>query len=182
MYILLLTLTHTHTLSLSLSLSFSLSHSLSLYLSIYIGDQQLPDVYLGYFVAFTILLLWWSYLICCKAPLKPATVHRIHYMMLGLLGLKCITLALESIRLHYISMYGEAHNWSILYYIFAFFKGLMLFTVILLIGSGWSLIKSYLNSREKNIIFIVLVLQVIDNIAMIVLEETSPGSQQWLLW
>jgi hypothetical protein len=149
------------------------------YLSV--GDQPLPMVYLGYFILFSLLLVWWQYLLC-KAPSKQATVHRIHYMMLGLLVLKCITLVLESIRLHYISLYGEAENWSILYYIFAFFKGIMLFTVILLIGSGWSLIKSYLNSREKNIIMVVLILQVIDNIAMIVLEETSPGSQRWLLW
>lgn len=68
------------------------------------------------------------------------------------------------------------------YYVFAFLKGIMLFTVILLIGSGWSLMKSYLNDQEKRIIWIVLTLQVLDNIAMIVLEESAPGSQGWLTW
>ena len=33
----------------------------------------------------------------------------------------------------------------------------MLFTVILLIGSGWSLMKSYLNDKEKKTILFVLV-------------------------
>lgn len=149
------------------------------YLSV--GDQFLPSVYFVFFVMFASMTVWWAYLLH-SAPGKQAIVHRIHYMMAGLLVLKCITLILESIRLHKISVYGEAEAWSILYYIFAFFKGIMLFTVILLIGSGWSLIKSYLNSREKNIILVVLCLQVIDNIAMIVLEETSPGSQKWLMW
>jgi hypothetical protein len=68
------------------------------------------------------------------------------------------------------------------YYVFAFLKGVMLFTVILLIGSGWSLMKSYLNDKEKRIIWVVLILQVLDNIAMIVLEETAPGSQGWQTW
>ena len=35
--------------------------------------------------------------------------------------------------------------------------GVMLFTVILLIGSGWSLMKSYLNDKEKKTILFVLV-------------------------
>ena len=42
--------------------------------------------------------------------------------------------------------------------------------------------KTYLLSREKQVIAIVLTLQVIDNIAMIVLEESSPGTQRWLPW
>jgi G protein-coupled receptor 107 len=71
------------------------------------------------------------------------------------------------------------------YYIFAFVKGVMRFVVILLIGTGWSLLKPYLNDREKKIILMVLVLQVLDNVAMVVLEEmsnTSPGSADWLTW
>ena len=59
---------------------------------------------------------------------------------------------------------------------------MLLFTVILLIGSGYSLIKGYLNDKEKRVIACVLALQVIDNVAMVVLEETAPGSQLWLTW
>ena len=35
--------------------------------------------------------------------------------------------------------------------------------------------KSYLNDKEKKMVLFVLVLQVLDNIAMIVLEEMAPG-------
>ena len=60
---------------------------------------------------------------------------------------------------------------------FHYVPGLLLFTVILLIGTGWSLVKPYLNDREKKIVLVVLILQVIDNVALIVLEEMAPGSQ-----
>lgn len=99
-----------------------------------------------------------------------------------LLSLKCLTLLFESIRYHYIAIFGVSEYWSIVYYFFAFLKGVMLFTVILLIGSGWSLMKSYLNDKEKKTILFVLMLQVLDNIAMIVIEETAPGSMGWLTW
>ena len=91
--------------------------------------------------------------LCCisypssSPPPLLGTVHRIHYMMALLLTLKCLTLLVEGIRFHYISIVGVAEAWSIVYYVFAFVKGVMLFTVILLIGSGWSLMKAYLNDR-----------------------------------
>ena len=40
-------------------------------------------------------------------------------------------------------------------------SGVMLFTVILLIGSGWSLMKAHLNDKERKIILIVLSMQVL---------------------
>lgn len=42
--------------------------------------------------------------------------------------------------------------------------------------------KQHLSDREKKIILGVLVLQVVDNVAIAVLEETAPGSQAWLNW
>ena len=47
------------------------------------------------------------------------------------------------------------------YYVLTFLKSLLLFTVILLIGTGWSLVKPYLNAREKQVVAVVLVLQVL---------------------
>jgi hypothetical protein len=55
-------------------------------------------------------------------------------------------------------------------------------SVILLIGSGWSFIKPFLNERDKRIIMIVLPLQVVVNTAMVVVEETPPGTMGWLTW
>eukprot|EP00607_Mallomonas_marina_P009512 CAMPEP_0182419110 /NCGR_PEP_ID=MMETSP1167-20130531/3509_1 /TAXON_ID=2988 /ORGANISM="Mallomonas Sp, Strain CCMP3275" /LENGTH=483 /DNA_ID=CAMNT_0024593745 /DNA_START=99 /DNA_END=1550 /DNA_ORIENTATION=+ len=151
------------------------------------GDAPLPTMYLVFFLLFLAALgVWVTVLVRPNPPgTDPVKVHSIHYMMAVLLLLKTLCLLFESIRFHYIASTGAsnlAEAWSIVFYIFTFLKGVMLFTVILLIGSGWSLMKGYLNDREKKIIMIVLTLQVIDNVAMIVLEETAPGSQGWLTW
>jgi hypothetical protein len=147
------------------------------------GDTPLPAMYFGFFFVFTAALVVWCWVLTRDAATN-GTVHRIHFMMALLLALKCLTLLSESIRFHYIAIVGSqlAVFWSVVYYIFAFLKGIMLFTVILLIGSGWSLMKAYLNDREKKIVLVVLTLQVLDNVAMVVLEETAPGSQGWLRW
>eukprot|EP00904_Undaria_pinnatifida_P000070 jgi/Undpi1/10063/HiC_scaffold_28.g12517.m1 len=103
-------------------------------------------------------------------------------MMTVLLVFKTLSMLFESIRFHYLGLTGAAEAWSIVYYLFAFLKGITLFVVMLLIGSGWSLIKPFLHARDKKIIVVVLSLQVLNNVAQIVLEETAPGSTVWLKW
>lgn len=145
------------------------------------GDAPLPTVYLVFFVLHLVAFGAWVWVLR-RDPSQHGTVHRIHYMMAFLLAFKVLSLLFESIRYHYIAIFGVSETWSLVYYFFASVKGIMLFTVILLIGSGYSLMKNYLNDNEKRIIFVVLVLQVLDNIAMVVIEETAPGSQGWLTW
>ena len=58
----------------------------------------------------------------------------------------------------------------------------MLFTVIVLIGTGWSFVKPFLSDREKKIILLVIPLQVFANVAVIVLEESGPSSKSWFTW
>ena len=147
------------------------------------GDMLLPLIYLCCFILFACIFAVWIYVLN-NAKRYNITVHPIHYLMTLLIILKCITLLVDSIRYHYISLVGSysSETWNIIYYIFALFKGLMLFLVILLIGSGWSLTKVSLNNSEKYMIGFVLCLQVINNIAMIILEETAPGTQLWLTW
>lgn len=151
------------------------------------GDAPLPKLYFIFFLLYAGMMGLWMYVLGNKGNHKSTafatpSVHQIHYVMLMLLTLKVLSLLFESIRYHYISLYGVSEGWSIVYYIFAGLKGIMLFTVILLIGSGYSLMKNYLSGHEKKVIYVVLILQVIDNIAMIILEETAPGSQYWLTW
>jgi hypothetical protein len=145
------------------------------------GDAPLPLLYFVFSLLFFVALIVWL-LVLCRPATNGVIVHRIHYLMAVLVLLKCLSLLFEAIRFHYISIFGSSETWSIIYYVFAFLKGVMLFTVIMLIGSGWSLMKPFLNDKEKRIIFIVLSLQVLDNVAMVVLEESAPGSQIWLTW
>jgi hypothetical protein len=58
----------------------------------------------------------------------------------------------------------------------------MMFVVIALIGTGWAFIKPFLGEKDKNIFLVVIPLQILANIAIIVLEETAPGSQGWFTW
>lgn len=142
------------------------------------GDKPLPLIYFIYFFIFLGMLGTWSYLLFKKKTSGNSivVVHSVHYYMLLLLVFKCMTLLCESIRYHYIALYGVSETWNAIYYVFAALKGVLLFVVILLIGTGYSLVRNYLTDQDKRILLIVLVLQVINNIAMVVLEENAPGS------
>ncbi|KAK8934857.1 hypothetical protein KSP39_PZI014953 [Platanthera zijinensis] len=83
---------------------------------------------------------------------------------------------------HYIRVTGTPHGWDVLFYIFQFLKGGLLFTVIILIGTGWSFLKPFLQVREKKVLMIVIPLQVIANIASVVIGETGPFIQNWVTW
>jgi len=110
------------------------------------------------------------------------TIYPIHYLMGFLLTIKFCTLFFESIRYHYLRVTGHATFFSVIYYIFAFLKGMTLFTVIVLIGSGWSFVKSFLSAREKKMILGVLFLQVINNIAIVVLTQETEGEVSFDRW
>lgn len=153
------------------------------------GDTYLPLVYFLFFLLFSLSLGLWIWIVYSSSNSGPTTslsskpvVNHIHHMMTVLLAFKCLSLFFESVRYHYIAIYGVSETWSMVYFFFATLKGIMLFTVILLIGSGYSLMKNYLNDNEKRIIFVVLILQVLDNIAMVIIEDSAPGSQSWLAW
>jgi len=96
--------------------------------------------------------------------------------------LKLLSLMFHSIEFHFIQTTGSGGGWRITYYIFAGMKGVMLFVLIALLGTGWSFIKPFLSDKDKKIFLFVIPLQVLDNIAMIVIEETAPGSQKWFTW
>lgn len=108
---------------------------------------------------FEVLVVQPTFLVRMALP-SSFQVHNIHHIMAVLLFFKTLSLLFEAVRFHYYAKNGYAEGWSIVYYIFAFVKGVMRFVVILLIGTGWSLLKPYLSDREKKIVLVVLVLQV----------------------
>ncbi|XP_022748171.1 protein GPR107-like [Durio zibethinus] len=58
----------------------------------------------------------------------------------------------------------------------------LLFTVIVLIGTGWSFLKPFLQEREKKVLMIVIPLQVLANIASVVIGEMGPFIKDWVTW
>ncbi|KAK2490704.1 hypothetical protein MC885_020363, partial [Smutsia gigantea] len=61
-------------------------------------------------------------------------------------------------------------------------KGTLLFITIALIGSGWAFIKYVLSDKEKKIFGVVIPLQVLANVAYIVLESREEGASDYRLW
>lgn len=61
---------------------------------------------------------------------------------------------------HYIETTGNADGWNIAFYVFTFFRGVLFFTVVVLVGTGWSLMRPFLADKEKRILMVVIPLQV----------------------
>jgi hypothetical protein len=120
-------------------------------------EEKLPAVFLAFAGLFAAAGAWWAQVLASRRD----HVHRIHQLMLVLVAFKAAALLLDSIRYHYLASVGSAEGLiSDVFYVVTFLKSLLLFTVILLIGTGWSLVKPFLNDREKQVILVVLVLQV----------------------
>lgn len=77
---------------------------------------------------------------------------------------------------------GTPHGWDVLFYTFQFFRAVLFFTVIILIGTGWSFLKPFLQEKEKKMLMIVIPLQVLANIASIVIGENGPFIKSWITW
>ncbi|KAD4178456.1 hypothetical protein R6Q59_022055 [Mikania micrantha] len=142
------------------------------------GITILPRVYFLFSLIYFTLAGTWIYLLYKKR----LTVFGIHFFMLAVVILKALNLLCEAEDKSYIKRTGTAHGWDVLFYIFSFLKGITLFTLIVLIGTGWSFLKPYLQDKEKKVLMIVIPLQVVANIAQVVIDESGPYGQDWVTW
>ncbi|KAJ6822495.1 protein GPR107-like [Iris pallida] len=146
------------------------------YLSV--GQAPVPTVYSAFALLYVLFLAAWTYFLF-KNRLSS---HRIHYLMAALLLTKALNLIFAAEDQHYIRSTGTPHGWDVLFYLFQFLKGVLLFTVIVLIGTGWSFLKPFLQDREKKILILVIPLQVVANLASVVIGETGPFIRDWVTW
>lgn len=142
------------------------------------GKTILPRVYFIFSLVYFGLAGVWIYVLYKKR----LTAFRIHFFMLLVVILKALNLLCEAEDKSYIKRTGYAHGWDVVFYIFSFLKGIMLFTLIVLIGTGWSFLKPYLHDREKKVLMILIPLQVLANIAQVVIDETTPYGIDWMTW
>lgn len=142
------------------------------------GSTVLPRVYFLFFLAYAALGGLWIFVLYKKR----LTAYRIHFFMLAVVVLKALNLLCEAEDKSYIKRTGSAHGWDVLFYIFSFLKGITLFTLIVLIGTGWSFLKPYLQDKEKKVLMIVIPLQVVANIAQVAIDESGPFAQDWVTW
>ena len=164
------------TTSVSFAIEVSFANPGPNYLSA--GDTGLPSLFMVSAAVYGAALASWIYF--CRE--NRDNVHQVHIMMAALGFAKLLSLFFESLSYSAIASYGRPIGWNVLFYIFYFVKALMLFVVILLVGTGWSFVKPFLNDQEKKIFMVVIPLQVLENIAYIILSESAPGSVGFLTW
>ncbi|KAK6146959.1 hypothetical protein DH2020_017871 [Rehmannia glutinosa] len=142
------------------------------------GLTHLPSLYFCFSVLYFAFLAYWIY-ICLQ---NKKSVHRIHLLMGVLVVMKALNLLCAAEDKHYVKVTGTPHGWDVLFYIFQFIRVVLLFTVIVLIGTGWSFLKPFLQEKEKKVLMIVIPLQVLANVASIVIGETGPFIKDWVTW
>ncbi|XP_076977046.1 protein GPR108 isoform X1 [Tamandua tetradactyla] len=111
------------------------------------------------------------------------SVFKIHWLMAALAFTKSISLLFHSINYYFINSQGHPiEGLAVMHYITHLLKGALLFITIALIGSGWAFVKYVLSDKEKKIFGIVIPLQVLANVAYIVIESREEGASDYGLW
>ncbi|TMW52137.1 hypothetical protein DOY81_002772 [Sarcophaga bullata] len=143
------------------------------------GEMPLPALYLMMSLLFFLSGLFWVFIL----KKSKHTVYKIHYIMAVLVFLKSLSLMFHSINYHFIETRGEhVEAWAILYYIAHLLKGAVLFITIVLIGTGWTFIKHILSDKDKKIFMVVIPLQVLANVAEIIIEESEESDAEYRTW
>jgi G protein-coupled receptor 107 len=96
--------------------------------------------------------------------------------------LKFLSTILESVKYFWKKHMGNDEYWSILYNLVTFVNLTFFFIVIVLLGTGWSIVTPFIKGRVKYMIFLVLLLQLLNNIAIIVLSQETDGESSYQTW
>merc|ERR1719228_1301714 len=144
------------------------------------GQMPLPRLYEALAILFFLSGCFWIIILKKNGAEQ---VYRIHWIMASLVFLKALSLFFHGVNFHMIATNGfHIETWAVLYYVTHLLKGGLLFFTIVLIGSGWAFIKHILSSKEKRVFMIVLPLQVLANVAYIIVEESEQGEQVHHFW
>ncbi|NXP44704.1 GP107 protein, partial [Heliornis fulica] len=143
------------------------------------GEIPLPKLYISMAIFFFLSGTVWIHIL----RKRRNDVFKIHWLMAALPFTKSLSLVFHSIDYYYISSQGyPIEGWAVVYYITHLLKGALLFITIALIGTGWAFIKHILSDKDKKIFMIVIPLQVLANVAYIIIESTEEGTTEYGLW
>ncbi|XP_068104561.1 protein GPR107 [Hyperolius riggenbachi] len=142
-------------------------------------EIPLPRLYISMALFFFLAGLVWVHIL----RKRRSDVFKIHWLMAALPFTKSLSLVFHAIDYHYISTQGSPiEAWAVVYYITHLLKGALLFITIALIGTGWAFVKHILSDKDKKIFMIVIPLQVLANVAYIIIESTERGTTDYGLW
>ncbi|XP_008058911.2 protein GPR107 [Carlito syrichta] len=143
------------------------------------GEIPLPKLYISMAFFFFLSGTIWIHIL----RKRRNDVFKIHWLMAALPFTKSLSLVFHAIDYHYISSQGfPIEGWAVVYYVTHLLKGALLFITIALIGTGWAFIKHILSDKDKKIFMIVIPLQVLANVAYIIIESTEEGTTEYGLW
>ncbi|NXX27180.1 GP107 protein, partial [Nicator chloris] len=143
------------------------------------GEIPLPKLYISMAIFFFLSGTVWIHTL----RKRRNDAFKIHWLMAALPFTKSLSLVFHAIDYHYISSQGfPIEGWAVVYYITHLLKGALLFITIALIGTGWAFIKHILSDKDKKIFMIVIPLQVLANVAYIIIESTEEGTTEYGLW
>lgn len=142
------------------------------------GEAPLPGVLIFFFFIYVLMGgLWVSSLRRHKQ-----NVHKIHHLMTAFLVLKILSTFCFAMEKHFINVYGYSVGWSFLYHIFRAVRAVMFMLVVVLIGTGWSVLKPALNDQERKLLLFALPLQLLANLFLAIADEMPPGSSGFRYW
>lgn len=143
------------------------------------GAMPLPQMYFVLSVMFFVIGCIWVNFTSRQAE----NTLKIHKLMTVLVFAKACSLLFHGINYHYIALDGQpVVTWAYLYYATRSVKGALFFITLTLIGSGWTFVKYILSPRDKQIILVIVALQVIAHIAEIILDESTEGEASIEFW
>ncbi|KAF0306799.1 Protein GPR107 [Amphibalanus amphitrite] len=154
------------------------------------GEMPLPALYFMMAVLFFISSCFWIFILRKSKWVardtvsgSRADVYKTHYVMAVLGLMKALSLLFHGINYHVIEVNGfHIEAWAILFYITHLMKGALLFVTIIMLGTGWTFIKHVLADRDKKLFMIVIPLQLLANVAQIILEESEEGESVHTTW
>jgi hypothetical protein len=146
------------------------------YLSI--GQQPLPTLYFVFCFVYVFIGFFWLWIICSSQD----GVFKIHYLMLVLMFIKATAMLFHGVNYYFISVEGHQEEaFAVLYYIMYLVKGIFMFVTIVLIGAGWTFVKHVLSDRDKKIFVVIIPLQILANVATIIIEESDEGMLYYVM-
>lgn len=142
------------------------------------GYIMLPEAYFFLFMLFAGATVFWFSILNSNREFAL----KLHWLMGALVIVKSASLIAHAMDYFNISTTGNQHGWAVIFYVMYLIRGVLLFFTLALIATGWSFVKGVLSDNERRVFIIVIPLQVLANIAYIILESEEQASKDYATW